>query len=75
MEDSVYTIKTLSWDQEEKFILLKRMLYEEIKSLMPKQIMTLENKFTVKMETLLTWRMVAIAYTQIAHMDRVYDRL
>lgn len=75
MKNSVYTNKTLSCDQKDMFILFKCMLEEGIKPAMVEQIMTLENKFTLKMETLLRHIMVSMTNTQTSHMERVYDCL
>lgn len=66
MKNSVHINKTLSWNQEDRFVLLKRMQDEGIKPAMAEQITTLENIFTLIMEILLTQRMVSIANTQTA---------
>lgn len=58
MEDSVHTNKSLRWSEKDMFTLLKRILNEGIKLLMTEQITTLGNIFTMKMETLLTQRMI-----------------
>lgn len=42
---------------------------------MEQQTTKLENIFTLRMETVLTWRIIPKANTQIAHIDRVKDRL
>lgn len=60
MEDSINMAKTLSWDQKDKIILLKRLMDEGITPDMAKQISILEKTFTRKMETLLTQRILAV---------------
>lgn len=75
IENTYHTEKTLSWDQEEMVTLLRRLLGEWIAQVMAHQITTLENIFTLKIETLLSQRTLALANTQMSHMYRIYERL
>lgn len=46
MEDSAYTVRTLSWDLEDMITLLKRMLDEGIQLAVAEQMTSLEKIFT-----------------------------
>lgn len=56
-------------------LLFKRLLHERIRPAMAELIMTLEMIFTLKIETLLTQRLLAVVNSQTNHIDRVYDFL
>lgn len=55
--------------------LLGSVLYKGNSTIMSMQIITVENSFTLKMETLLTQRFLLMVNTQTAHMDLLYDCL
>lgn len=75
MEESKNMAKTLSGNQENMIMLLKRQLDEGIRAAMAEQITTLEKTFTLKMETLLTQRLLTVVDSQTNHRDRVHDSL
>lgn len=75
IEVSQHIDKSLSQDQEDMVTLLKWLLNEGIKPTMEEKITTLENIFSLKMETALTQRMPSMVNTQTTDMDSIYDRL
>lgn len=75
MKNTNHMEKTLSSDQKEIVTLFGRLSDEGIGLVMTQQIPTLESNFILKMETLLTQRTLALANTQKAHIDWMYNRL
>lgn len=75
IETTCHMENTFSLDQEEMVTLLRYILNERMTPVIAQQITTLENSFTLKMETLLIQRTKSMANSKTMYMDRLYDHL